>query len=119
LCFGLWRYELGLVSYQPLNHFRKVLMLQGKDLCGNGLRTVFGNDGCGCLKNNLPFFLGKNWIPFIAHSAYEKFTPKVKNRRASTFFMGYAFDTITANVLQLFEVKEFEALMFGFEQKYN
>jgi hypothetical protein len=33
--------------------------------------------------------------------------------------MGYAFDTITANVLQLFEVKEFEALMFGFEQKYN
>jgi len=33
--------------------------------------------------------------------------------------MGYAFDAITANVLQLFEIKEFEALMFGFDQKYN
>ena len=64
-------------------------------------------------------FLGKNCIPLIAQSAYEKFTAKVKNRSTSTFFMGYAFDTITANVLQLFEVKEFEALMFGFEQKYN
>jgi len=33
--------------------------------------------------------------------------------------MGYAFDTITANVLQLFDGAEFEALMFGFEQKYS
>jgi hypothetical protein len=66
-------------------------VLQGEYLLSDSHRTVFGSNGCGYLKNNLPFFLGKNWIPFIAHSAYEKFTPKVKNRRTSTFFMGYAF----------------------------
>jgi hypothetical protein len=43
-------------------------------------------------------FLGKNSIPLIAQSAYEKFTAKVKNRRTSTFFMGFAFGTISAYI---------------------
>jgi hypothetical protein len=64
-------------------------------------------------------FLGKNSIPLIAQSAYEKFTAKVKNRRTSTFFMGDAFDTITAIVLQHVDVAEYEALMFSFEEKYD
>jgi hypothetical protein len=33
--------------------------------------------------------------------------------------MGYAFDTITANVLKVVDVAELEALMFSFEKKYN
>jgi hypothetical protein len=44
-------------------------------------------------------FLGKNCIPLIAQSAYEKFTAKVKNRSTSTFFMGYAFGTISAYII--------------------
>jgi hypothetical protein len=42
--------------------------------------------------------LGKNSIPLIAQSAYEKFTAKVKNRRTSTFFMGFAFGAIFAYI---------------------
>jgi hypothetical protein len=44
-------------------------------------------------------FLGKNSIPLIAQSAYEKFTAKVKNRRTSTFFMGFAFGAISAYII--------------------
>jgi hypothetical protein len=42
--------------------------------------------------------LGKNSIPLIAQSAYEKFTAKVKNSRTSTFFMGFAFGAIFAYI---------------------
>jgi hypothetical protein len=42
--------------------------------------------------------LGKKSIPLIPHSAYEKFTAKVKNRRTSTFFMGFAFGAISAYI---------------------
>jgi hypothetical protein len=54
-------------------------------------------------------FLGKNSIPLIAQSAYEKFTPKVKIRKTNTFFMFNAssFGTSTANVVALGEEADF------------
>jgi hypothetical protein len=54
--------------------------------------------------------LGKNSIPLIAQSAYEKFTTKEKNRSASTFFMGYAFSfgISTAYVLLLGDEADFQ-----------
>jgi hypothetical protein len=84
-------------------------MLQGEYFLSDSFRAVFGSDGCGCLKNISLSFSGKNCIQLIEKFAYEKFTTKVKNRRTSTFFMGYAFgfETITSDVLQLPEGRVF------------
>jgi hypothetical protein len=49
-------------------------------------------------------------MPLIAQSAYEKFTAKVKNKRASTFFMGFAFGTISAYIF----IDSLSSLEIGF-----
>jgi hypothetical protein len=55
-------------------------------------------------------FLGKNSIPLIAQSAYEKFTTKVKNRRTSTFFMGFAYGFEAITVAGLVKVAIFSIM---------